>query len=102
MHHACIATQVELVDEVARATEEYEVSSSLLTQLVERPTVEARLSTAMAKRNMKIGDVASHWDKDHDGMVSKAEVGPDPISPYYSVSSSLTPDADPNPDTLTH
>jgi len=68
-----VRTQVELVDEVARATEEYEVSSSLLTQLVERPTVEARLSTAMAKRNMKIGDVASHWDKDHDGMVSKAE-----------------------------
>lgn len=68
-----VRQKAKLVEEVANATAEYEASSAKYVQMVERPALDARLGAVMAKRNIKIGDVASNWDANHDGMMSKVE-----------------------------
>lgn len=57
----------------AAATAAAEAAEAALTRLREKPKVDARLGTLLAKRQVKIGDMMSSWDTDGDGQVSQKE-----------------------------
>jgi len=50
-----------------------ETEEARLYELQNAVGVDVKLGQMMIKRNMKIGDVVTKWDKDFDGSVSKTE-----------------------------
>jgi len=71
---AAALRQVAAQFEAAAATSaEHEQAEQKLNQMKNFPTIEKRIGDVLIKRNVKIGEVVSQWDKDGDGTVDATE-----------------------------
>lgn len=61
--HADVSTRASAATAAAESAEKE------LAQAREKPRVEVRLGTLLAKRNIKVGDVVATWDSDGDGSL---------------------------------
>ena len=70
---AAMRVKAEEVRAIGSITESSERTEFRLKELEDNQSIEARLGAMIMKRNMKIGEVVSKWDKDGDNTVSRAE-----------------------------
>jgi len=68
-----IKVLTEEIKKVAQLTEEFEKDEQRVVDMKDNPPLSAKVGTLLLKRNAKIGDIVSKWDKNGDGDIACPE-----------------------------